>query len=60
MEQKSKFVNLGSLWKTQNGKTIEMSGTLIDGAKVVIMKNSKKESGSKQPDYNICAVIEKK
>jgi hypothetical protein len=56
----SNLVPITGLWlnETKSGKTY-FSG-YFGNAKVLIFKNTKKEKGSKQPDYNMCITKKKK
>lgn len=51
MAEKSELVKIGALWKgeDQNGNP-KLTGKLGD-ARLLVLKNTYKEEGSKQPDY---------
>tara|TARA_E500000331_G_scaffold186505_1_gene179485 strand:+ start:1162 stop:1398 length:237 start_codon:yes stop_codon:yes gene_type:complete len=52
-ETQSDMVRLGGLWKqTSNSGTDYLSGS-FGNAKMMVFKNTNKEEGSNQPDYNI-------
>jgi len=45
---------IGSLW-IQQGKRGEYLSGVVNGAKVIIFRNTYKQEGSKQPDWKVYA-----
>ena len=49
----SNFVKIGALWKAKEGSKAILTGKL-GNASLLIFKNTRKQEGSNQPDYNVC------
>lgn len=49
----SNFVKIGALWKAKEGSKAVLTGKL-GNASLLIFKNTRKQEGSNQPDYNVC------
>tara|TARA_S200000501_G_scaffold364817_1_gene397459 strand:- start:1853 stop:2095 length:243 start_codon:yes stop_codon:yes gene_type:complete len=52
-EAQSDMVRLGGLWKQVSGSGIDYLSGSFGNAKMMVFKNTNKEEGSNQPDYNI-------
>lgn len=47
----SEMVRLTGLWKNKSGKGTDYLGGKLGAANILIFKNTKKNPGSKEPDY---------
>ena len=52
------FIQLGSLWKSDDGKTHVMSGNINHGTAVYIFPNKNKTGN--QPDFSLCITKKEK
>ena len=52
-EMQNDMVNMGGLWKNISANGIEYLSGSFGNAKMMVFKNTNKEEGSNQPDYNI-------
>jgi len=56
-KQQSNFEPAGVLWQTKNSESkVIASGFLLKFLKILVMKNQRKQEGSKSPDWVILAV----
>lgn len=49
-----KMIQLCGLWLNESKKGEKFFSGNLGGAKILVFRNSKKQQGSKQPDYYIC------
>lgn len=53
------FTNIGAGWiKKEEGKAARISVKLENGLFLTVFRNTKKEEGSNQPDYNLTMNVE--
>ena len=54
MEEQSKIINAGGLWKQESSNGDDYLSGSMGGIRILVFKNNKKEPGSTQPDYRLC------
>ena len=54
MEEQSKIINAGGLWKQESSSADDYLSGSMGGIRILVYKNNKKEPGSNQPDYRLC------